>query len=494
MTNRAIINADRPIGTIDRNIYGHFAEHLGRCIYEGIWVGEDSEIPNTKGIRNDVLQALQGLNIPVLRWPGGCFADEYHWKDGIGPRESRKRMVNTNWGGVVENNHFGTHEFLLLCELLGCEPYINGNVGSGTVQEMQEWVEYMTSDGESPMAALRAESGREKPWAIKYFGVGNENWGCGGNMRPEYYADEYRRYQTYVRNYGANKITRIACGASDFNFNWTEVLMREAAPYMDALTLHYYTVPFEWAAKGSATDFDAKTWFQTLRKALVMDELVAKHKTIMDKYDPGKRISLIVDEWGTWYDVEPGTNPGFLYQQNSMRDALVAAATLHIFHKHSDRVRMANIAQTVNVLQAVVLTEGGKMTVTPTYHVFDMFNVHHDAELLDVVHESAPYALDGETIPQTSISVSRKDGVIHISMCNLSHDEAATLSFELRGLTANDAPIAGTLLQGDALNAHNTVEQPDRVRPVPFAGAERQADGSIRAVLPPASVAVLRIG
>ncbi|NBD24454.1 alpha-N-arabinofuranosidase [Paenibacillus glycinis] len=495
MANRAVINADRSIGRIDRNIYGHFAEHLGRCIYEGIWVGEDSDIPNTQGIRNDVLQALQGLNIPVLRWPGGCFADEYHWKDGIGPRETRKRMINTHWGGVVENNHFGTHEFLLLCELLGCEPYINGNVGSGTVQEMQEWVEYMTFDGESPMAALRAAGGREKPWKVSYFGVGNENWGCGGNMRPEYYADEYRRYQTYVRNYGDNKIFRIACGASDFNYDWTEVLMREAAKHMDGLTLHYYTIPLEWSAKGSATDFDAKVWFETLRKALVMDDLVAKHKTIMDKYDPAKRISLIVDEWGTWYDVEPGTNPGFLFQQNTMRDALVAAATLHIFHKHSDRVRMANIAQTVNVLQAVVLTEGGKMTLTPTYHVFEMFKVHHDAELLDLAFEAAPYTVDGISIPQTSVSASRaKDGSLHISLCNLSHDQEATLSFELRGLAADAAPIRGTLLQGDALSAHNTVDQPDRVRTVPFDGAVRQEDGTIQATLPAASVAVLRIG
>ncbi|WP_219833975.1 alpha-N-arabinofuranosidase [Paenibacillus sp. R14(2021)] len=495
MTNRVVINADRTLGTINRNIYGHFAEHLGRCIYEGIWVGEDSDIPNTRGIRNDVLKALQALSIPVLRWPGGCFADEYHWRDGIGARETRKRMINTHWGGVVENNHFGTHEFLMLCELLGCEPYINGNVGSGTVQEMQEWVEYMTFDGESPMASLRAENGRQEPWSVGYFGVGNENWGCGGNMRPEYYADLYRRYQTYVRNYGDNKIFRIACGANDFNYNWTEVLMREAGGYMDGLTLHYYTVPNVWAEKGSATDFEPKDWFGTLRKALVMDEIVTKHKTIMDKYDPDKRISLIVDEWGTWYDVEPGTNPGFLYQQNTMRDALVAAATFHIFHKHSDRVRMANIAQTVNVLQAVVLTEGGQMTVTPTYHVFEMFKGHHDAELLDLAHEPAPYTYDGVSIPQTSASASRgKDGSILISLCNLSHDQEAELTFELRGLAENNAPINGTLLHAESLQAHNTVEQPEQVKQSPFTAVSRQADGTVRATLPAASVAVLRIG
>ena len=248
------IDTQQSVGTISPHIYGHFSEHLGRCIYEGFWVGKDSDIPNTRGIRNDVLDALRKINIPVLRWPGGCFADEYHWQDGIGPRESRKRMVNTHWGGVIENNHFGTHEFLLLCELLGCEPYIAGNVGSGTVQEMQDWVDYMTFDGESPMAELRRKNGRDKPWHLKYFGVGNENWGCGGNMRPEYYADVYRRFQTYVRNYGENKIYKIACGSHDGNLPWTEVLMREATRYMHGLSLHYYTIPHNWAKKGSATE------------------------------------------------------------------------------------------------------------------------------------------------------------------------------------------------------------------------------------------------
>lgn len=360
MTLKGVLNADVGQGTINRNIYGHFSEHLGRCIYEGIWVGEDSPIPNTNGIRSDVVEALKNIKIPVLRWPGGCFADEYHWKDGIGPRADRKRMVNTHWGGVVENNHFGTHEFMELCRQLECEPYINGNVGSGTVQEMSEWVEYLTFGGESPMSLLRAENGREEPWKVTYFGVGNENWGCGGNMRPEYYADVYRRYQTYVRNYGDNKIHRIACGPNSDDYNWTEVLMREAARFMDSLTLHYYTVPGEWQNKGPATGFAEREWFTTLRKTLHMDELITRHSVIMDKYDPERRVGLIVDEWGTWYDVEPGTNPGFLYQQNTIRDALVAGLTLNIFHKHHQRVRMANIAQTVNVLQAVILTEGEK--------------------------------------------------------------------------------------------------------------------------------------
>ena len=384
--SKLIVNTGEKKSTINRNIYGHFSEHLGRCIYGGLFVGEDSAIPNVKGMRTDVVEALKHIKVPVLRWPGGCFADEYHWKDGIGPKGSRKRMVNTHWGGVVEDNSFGTHEFMELCAQLGCEPYINGNVGSGTVQEMSEWVEYMTFDGISPMAELRGKNGDPAPWKVKYFGVGNENWGCGGNMRPEYYADLYRRFQTYVRNYGENKIYKIACGpgcAHDRDDTyWTEKVMEIAGAYTDAITLHYYTVPGPWENKGSATDFNEADYYLTLKKALHMEALVTDHLEVMNRFDPEHRVGLIVDEWGSWYDVEPGTNPGFLYQQNTMRDALITAVNLDIFNAHSDRVVMANLAKTVNVLQAVVLTEGDAMVLTPTYHVFDLYKNHHDATLL----------------------------------------------------------------------------------------------------------------
>ncbi|RAV01745.1 alpha-N-arabinofuranosidase [Paenibacillus sp. YN15] len=489
------IDAATTAGTINRNIYGHFAEHLGRCIYEGIWVGEDSPIPNTKGLRNDVVAALKALDIPVLRWPGGCFADEYHWMDGIGPKENRPRMINTHWGGTVENNHFGTHEFMELCEQLGTEPYINGNVGSGTVYEMQQWMEYLTFDGESPMANLRKQNGREQPWKVKYFGVGNESWGCGGNMRPEYYADEYRRYGTYVRNYGDNKVYKIACGASEGDYHWTEVLMREAGRHMHGLSLHYYTLPTGiWADKGSATDFDATAWFETLRRTLYMDELLTKHSAIMDKYDPAKRVGLIVDEWGTWYNVEPGTNPGFLYQQNSMRDALVAGINLNLFHKHCDRVHMANIAQTVNVLQAMILTEGEKMVLTPTYHVFEMYKVHQDAELVPVELDSPAYTLGAVSIPQLSVSCSRNaEGRLHLSLCNLHHAEAAPVQVKLSGLTVAAPKLSGRILAHDSLQAHNTFADPENVKPAAFTAMEWK-DGVLSATLPPASVAVIAVG
>ena len=370
---------------ISRHIYGHFAEHLGRCIYDGFYVGEKNKtIPNTNGIRNDIVAALKKLHIPNLRWPGGCFADTYHWKDGIGPKEKRPKMVNVWWGGVTEDNSFGTHEFLNMCELLGTEPYISGNVGSGT-QEFAEGVQYVNFKGVSPMSELRAKNGRKEPWNVKFWGVGNEAWGCGGNMRPEYYADIYRKYSTFISDWtNSGKILRIASGANSADYNWTEVLMKNIPQDLaGGLALHHYSV-IDWNKKGAAVEFDEDMYFQTMQRAWKMDSLIIKHAAIMDKYDPQKAIALVVDEWGGWYDVEKGTNPGFLYQQNTMRDEMIAGITLNIFNNHSDRVRMANLAQTVNVLQAVILTDKEKMILTPTYHVMEMYKVHQDAQLMNV--------------------------------------------------------------------------------------------------------------
>lgn len=488
---KLVIHADQPGATISRNIYGQFSEHLGRCIYEGIWVGEDSPISNTRGIRNDVVAALKKIKIPVLRWPGGCFADEYHWKDGIGPREKRPSILNTHWGGVVENNHFGTHEFLDLCEQLECEPYICGNVGSGSAQEMMEWVEYMTSDASSPMANLRRQNGRDKPWKVHFFGVGNESWGCGGNMRPEFYADNFRRYNTFVKNYPGNQIYRIACGANEGDYRWTEVLMADVGTRMNGLSLHYYTLPSgNWGRKGSATQFNETQWHATLRRALQMEELVSKHSAIMDKRDPDKRIGLMVDEWGAWHDVEPGTNPGFLYQQNTLRDALVAGITLNIFNNHADRVKMANIAQMINVLQAMILTDKEKMLLTPTYHVFEMYTVHHEAKLLPVDIQTPDYTLGSDRIPTVNVSASRKERKIHVSLCNLSANSAAEVTCELRG--ANAGAISGRILAAKEITAHNTFDNPDSVHPEEF-HAFKTTDAGFTATLPAKSVVVLEM-
>ncbi len=485
------INTKEAKVTINKNIYGHFSEHLGRCIYGGIWVGHDSDIPNTEGIRNDVIEVLKDMKIPLLRWPGGCFADEYHWKDGIGPNEERPTMINTHWGGVTENNHFGTHEFLKFCELIGAEPYISGNLGSGTVREMQEWVEYITFDGVSPMANLRKKNGKEQPWKLKYFGIGNENWGCGGNMRAEYYVDEYRKYATYVRNYNDNTIYKIACGPNADNYNWTEVLMKNTCDFMSGLSLHYYTVPGDWNSKGSAALFEEKDWFITLKKTLFMEELVTKHSDIMDQYDPDKKVGLIVDEWGTWFDVEPGTNPGFLYQQNTLRDAMVAGINLNIFNNHSDRVQMANIAQLVNVLQSILLTDGEKLILTPTYHVFKMYNVHQDAKLLATQIINEEYLFDNQKLQKISVSSSiDSEGKIHISLCNLDPNQDSVLSCELVG--GNYTIVSGSILTASGINAMNTFEHPDQVIVVPFNNVTI-SENNITATIPAKSIVVLEV-
>ena len=487
--SKLVIHADQAKDTISPNIYGHFSEHLGRCIYEGIWVGEDSPIPNTRGIRNDVVAALKKIKVPVLRWPGGCFADEYHWQDGIGPRSQRPTMINTHWGGVVENNQFGTHEFLDLCEQLGCEPYICGNVGSGSVQEMQQWVEYITFDGVSPMAELRKKNGHPEPWKLKFFAVGNENWGCGGNMTPQYYADQYKRYATYVRNLSGNQVYKVACGPSGANYQWTETLMREAGKRMAGLALHYYCG--SGRKKQLAAEFDEGDWCAQLQRALRMEELVTKHSEIMDKYDPDKKVALIVDEWGTWHLVEPGTNPGFLYQQNTLRDALVAGVTLNIFNNHCRRVKMANIAQIINVLQAMILTDKDKMLLTPTYHVFEMYTVHHDAKLLPSEIQCGDYQFGSDKLPQVNVSASRDQaGKLHVTLCNLDPKNAAEVECELRGAKA--ARVSGRILTAPEMNAHNTFERPDALKTAGFDGA-RIAAGGFATTLPAKSVVVLEL-
>ena len=493
--SKLYINPKNKKGHINPEIQGHFSEHLGRCIYEGIFVGKDSSIPNVNGMRTDVVEALKDIQIPVLRWPGGCFADEYHWKDGIGPAEGRKKMINTHWGGVVEDNSFGTHEFFELCRQIGCETYINGNMGSGTVQEMSEWVEYMTFDGVSPMADLRAENGHEKPWTVDFFGIGNENWGCGGNMNPEFYGNMYRRYQTFVRDYDGNKkIRKIACGANSDDYEWTQEVMkacfRRISPQqhgmMDGLSLHYYTVPETWDHKGSATEFAEKDWYKTMKKTMYMEELIRRHSAIMDQYDPDKKVGMIVDEWGTWYDVEPGTNPGFLYQQNTMRDALVAGINLNLFNKHSDRVKMANIAQMVNVLQSMILTEGEKLVKTPTYHVFDLYQVHQENDLLASSLETEQVGLEDEyMVPNLTESVSvDANGVLHITMTNVDLEKAYPVEAVLLGKEAGE--IKAEIVTGH-MQDKNTFEAPETVGVQGFDGVQAAKEG-ISFTIPACSV------
>lgn len=476
--------------TIPAEIYGQFAEHLGTCIYGGLWVGEDSPVPNTDGYRTDVLNALRELRVPVMRWPGGCFADEYHWTDGIGPRHQRPRMVNTNWGGTVEDNSFGTHEFFNLCELIGCEPYLSGNVGSGTVEELAKWVEYITAE-DGPMAARRKANGRDKPWRLKYLGVGNESWGCGGSFTPEAYANEYRRYQTYCRDFGSNRLYKIASGASDYDYNWTDVLMRNARDHMRGLSLHYYTVPGWTGSKGSATDFSDDDHYWTMGKCLEIEDVIARHDSIMTVYDPDRRVALIVDEWGTWWDQEPGTVPGHLYQQNTMRDALVAALSLNVFHRHTDRVRMANIAQIANVLQSMILTRGDQMVLTPTYYVFKMYAPHQGATVVPVDIDSPGRTVrGGRTVPTVSATASRKDGMLTVTLSNIDLDKPVDVSIPLSGIKARLE--SGEILTAADIRDYNDFGQPERVALRSFDGA-RLKDGRLSLSLPAKSVVSLRV-
>lgn len=474
--------------TIPAAIYGQFSEHLGRCIYGGLWVGKDSKVPNVEGYRADVFNALKALKVPVMRWPGGCFADDYHWMDGIGPQEQRAYISNNNWGGTLEDNSFGTHEFLNLCEMLDIEPYISGNVGSGSVEEMAKWVEYMTSDAKSTMADLRRSNGRQEPWRVKYFGIGNEAWGCGGNMTPEYYSDLYRRYATYLRDFSGNRLYKIASGASDYDYNWTKVLMENLkGKGMAGVSLHYYTV-IDWSDKGSATAFSDKEYYNILSKSIEIEDVLKKHIDIMDTADPKNTVDLLLDEWGTWYNVEPGTNPGHLYQQNTMRDALVAALNFNIFHKYTRRLKMANIAQVVNVLQAMILTNETEMVLTPTYHVFEMYNVHQDAEYLasDIItpKTKCDRAID---VPVVDITASKKDGELHLSLVNTDLKNSKKVLVTFDDPKSVSKILSARVLSSKDVRDYNDFGSADKVAPKAFSDYKLTKQG-LELVLPPVSV------
>ena len=501
---RVVIHADRGTETISRHIYGHFMEHIGRCVYEGLWVGEDSSVPNTRGIRNDMVEALKKIDCPNIRWPGGCFADLYHWRDGIGPRSDRPVRENLVWE-VLESNEFGTHEFMDLCEQVGCEPVIVGNMGSGTVQEMHEWADYLTGDKKTAITDLRRKNGRDKPWNVKYFGVGNESWWCGGNMRPEDIATNYRRYQGYIGYNSGRKFFKIACGP---NGDWTEpteVMMRTAyqdelhiGVEMQGLALHWYCHSYE---NRSATDFGEKEWFETLKSAMYIKDIILKHKVIMDKYDPEKKTMLIVDEWGAGIWDNTGSHKFMMKHQNTLRDALVAGITLNTFNRQCDRVHMANLSGLANVCQELFITEGDELIITPTYYVFEMYKVHQGATLLPTdiecadcdFHESKPKFAStwGDTVPIIDVSASQdKSGKIHVSICNTQPRDSANVLCELDGFKPSS--VSGRILTAAAINMLNSLEQLEAVKTVDLPEVSIKGD-TVTALLPPRSVAVLEI-
>ena len=499
------IRTDQPGAKIDRHIFGQFAEHLGTGIYDGIWVGKDSQIPNTRGIRNDVVTALKAIKVPDVRWPGGCFADDYHWRKGIGPADQRPKTVNYLWGRVPESNQFGTHEFMDFIEQIGSEAYVSGNVGSGSPQEMSDWLEYMTADPSiSSLGAERAANGHPAPFEVPFFGVGNESWGCGGSMTPEHYADVYRTYATFARNYDnaqqlpngdydPHGMKRISSGPNVDDYHWTEVMMQASKSQIfswtiDGLSLHFYSGFDNWPPSNAADSFGEKAYASVIHSALKMDELVTKHSAIMDKYDPNKRVALIVDEWGAWYLPAAGSNPRFLQQQNSQRDAILAAVTLNIFTRHADRVRMANIAQMINVLQSMVLTRGDKMVVTPTYYAFRMYVPFQDATVLPVQYDAGSYIQGDVHLPRLDAIAARgKDGKVYVSLTNIDPAQPLEVDLTATGLKAKSAH--GETLTAPKMDSINTFDKPDVVKPVAISA--KSSGGKLMLKLAPESVTVV---
>ncbi|NJP40589.1 alpha-N-arabinofuranosidase [Oscillospiraceae bacterium HV4-5-C5C] len=497
---RVLVNGHRSKGQINRNLYGHFAEHLGRCIYGGFYVDPgQTEIPQQGGLRLDVIQALKQLDIPLLRWPGGSFADTYHWQDGVGPKTSRRPMINAVWGGTLETNHFGTQEFLELCQRLGCEPYITGNTASGDIQELKAWVDFCNLPAGLPGAELRTACGYPEPWHVRYWGIGNEPWGGGKASDARFYALQYRQFARFLRSDPQHPLCRVACGASVDDYSWTQVMMQELGTEMDLLSLHYYTRPYkDWGQKGPATGFSRQEYYNTLENAFYMDELIENHSRIMRQYDPASKVRLAVDEWGTWFAPEAATNPAFLYQQNTMRDALVAAIHLNLFNNHCDTVAMANLAQTVNVLQALILTDGPRLLLTPTYYVFLLFKAHQAARQLETFAETQLISHGDASLPDLSASASQsEDGSVLLTLANLDDQNSQDLTIYLDGIGASPLHLpqaGGALLSGGlrGAGAYNCFEQPERVKPEQLA-VTSAGPGKLIVRLPESSIAAIRV-
>ena len=493
------VDSTHPGAVIDRNIFGQFAEHLGSGIYGGIWVGKDSAIPNVRGMRSDVIAALRELHVPNVRWPGGCFGDEYHWRDGIGPAANRKTTVNANWGAAVETNSFGTDEFMDFLSQIGSEAYLSINVGSGTPAEAAAWLAYMTAATATSAGQERAANGHAEPYRVKFLGLGNESWGCGGSMTPDYYASQMKIYARYVRNYnpaqtGDQAMRRVAVGADGSKTDYVEAVMKAWQDKVwswdiEGLSLHSYTT-VGWPPAHPSTHFGEQEYAAFLKDTLTMDTLIAKHSGIMDQYDPQKKISLAVDEWGAWLAPLPGSNPGFLVQQNSLRDAILAALNLDIFARHADRVRMANIAQMINVLQAMIMTDHERMVLTPTYHVFRMYAPFQDATLLPVKVDAGTYSHGNITLPRVDTIAGRDaKGNIWLAAVNLDPDRPVRIH-----ASVGDTPVRrahGEVLTAAQVDSVNSFDSPHVVQPSPIDGVATPA--GLMLELPAKSVSVLQV-
>jgi alpha-N-arabinofuranosidase len=499
-SKKAVVHADREIGTVRPDFHSHFAEHLGSCTYGGIWVGKNSPIPNIDGFRKATVEYLKELGVPVLRWPGGCFADDYHWRDGIGPASKRPRRVNIHWGKYTEDNSFGTHEFLAFCRLIGAEPYLAANVGTGTPQEMRDWIEYCNYPKGSALADERAANGSPEPFNVRYWGVGNELWGCGGNYRAEDAAREYRRFATFARAVGGNQVYLVGCGPSGNDARWTRGFMDTLA---GGLTPNGYSMHYYEGGSLPPEQFTPEAMYQQFNTFPRVEQAVTAQRTLLDGYDPNRRIGLFLDEWGVW-DRLTDNSKGRLWQQSTMRSGVAAALGLNVFNRIADKLYMCNIAQIVNVLQSVLLTDGpeGKNCVrTTTYYAFMLFKPHRGNTAVEV-ETDAPRLTDfggrggrggrggqPEPPPDMSLSASRQGSKMVLSFVNPRHDVDMDVDCALRGATAKSG--TAQILHDSDINAYNGFDNPDRI--VIKSHEVAVEVGRVRITLPSMSVATVTL-
>ena len=503
---RVVVVPGEVVGEINPYLHGHFAEHLGELVYPGICVPEDGAIPNTAGIRDDVAAALRPLGIPVLRWPGGCFADDYHWRDGIGPLDRRPLRLNRHWGMTAESGAFGTHEFVRFCRTIGAEPYFAANVGSGTPGELRDWVEYCNFAGSSSLADERRRNGAGEPFGVRFWGIGNENWGCGGNLGPEHYAEEFCRFRGYASDYSGTRVQGIACGQNNADWEWTRRFFEHVhhshgnrLRLVQGYAAHYYC-----GTAGTATEYTDAQWLELLARAFAVEGVVTGCRELMDEHDPERKIPLLLDEWGAWHPVEAGKPERGLYQQNTMRDACVAALTLDLFHAHADKLLMANIAQLINVLQALLLVEEDRCVRTPTYHVFDLYRPHKGASAVRLETFAEPVTDGGSSadwcrgrylhrgpfaLRAVQGSASMREDALCVTAVNTHPTEPVDLDVELHGARWGEVE-AVTLGTGD-IRGYNTFDDPERVR-LGEATTIQASDGRVRSMMPPGAILRLR--
>ncbi|MBP8303304.1 MAG: alpha-N-arabinofuranosidase [Phycisphaerae bacterium] len=490
---------------VSPHLYGHFIEHLGGVVYDGIWVGLDSGIPNTGGIRQQFIDDMRAIGAPNLRWPGGCFADGYHWRDGIGPMPRRPRTYNF-WQSQmpqglqeVESNQFGTHEFMRLCRLIGAEPYLAANMGSGTPREFHDWVLYCNAPARVlSLADERAANGDPDPFRIKYWGVGNESWGCGGDMKPAEYATLYRRYVTQFPAYTQPFLVAVGPrGHSlDGDLSWTtgffEAMQGGHRSNVHGFALHFYS-DFRGARFRSGAHGPAE-WYAVLREGLRTESIIEAHWREMAKFDPRHSTRLVIDEWGVWYPSGTEMTPAFILSQNvTLLDALHTAMTLDIFNRHADKIEMANLAQTINCLHSLFMAHGDRYVRTPVYHVFDMYRAHMGARLVPLRSGAQDLTVQvpggPATIPALSGSASVRDGRLTVTLVNPSLE--APISARLRLSGARPAEGRARVLTHSDMRAGNTFDEADKVRP---AWAQVKTEGPVVQVdVPTKAVVALEV-